>query len=140
MKIALAGQGAFGIKHLEAIQNIPGIEVVSLAGGRPAGTEEVAKKWKIPHWTSDIGESLKQPGVEAVIIASPTQIHAEQAIQCMRAGKHVLIEIPMADTLADSEEILQVAQGDRRHRHGRPCPPLQSRAINMSTTRSRPAS
>ena len=110
MKVALAGQGAFGIKHLEAIQNIPGIEVVSLAGGRPAGTEEVAKKWKIPHWTSDLGESLKQPGVEAVILASPTQVHAAQAIQCMRAGKHVLIEIPIADTLADSEEILHVAQ------------------------------
>ena len=109
MKIALAGQGAFGIKHLEAIQNIPGIEVISLAGGRPAGTEEVAKKWKIPHWTSDFGEMLKQPGVEAVIIASPTQVHAAQAIQAMRAGKHVLIEIPIADTLADSEEILNVA-------------------------------
>jgi 2-hydroxy-4-carboxymuconate semialdehyde hemiacetal dehydrogenase len=109
MKVALAGQGAFGIKHLEAIQNIPGIEVVSLAGGRPAGTEEVAKKWKIPHWTSDFGEMLKQPGIEAVIIASPTQIHAQQAIQAMRAGKHVLIEIPIADTLADSEEILSVA-------------------------------
>jgi len=110
MKIALAGQGAFGIKHLEAIQNIPGIEVVSLAGGRPAGTEEVAKKWKIPHWTSDFGEMLKQPGIEAVIIASPTQVHAAQAVQAMRAGKHVLIEIPIADTLADSEEILHVAQ------------------------------
>jgi 2-hydroxy-4-carboxymuconate semialdehyde hemiacetal dehydrogenase len=110
MKIALAGQGAFGIKHLEAIQNIPGIEVVSLAGGRPAGTEEVAKKWKIPHWTSDFGETLKQPGIEAVIIASPTQVHAAQAIEAMRAGKHILIEIPIADTLADSEEILQVAQ------------------------------
>jgi len=110
MKVALAGQGAFGIKHLEAIQNIPGIEVVSLAGGRPAGTEEVAKKWKIPHWTSDFSEMLKQPGIEAVIIASPTQVHAAQAIQAMKAGKHVLIEIPIADTLADSEEILQVAK------------------------------
>ena len=110
MKVCLAGQGAFGIKHLEAIQNIPGIEVVSLAGGRPAGTEEVAKKWKIPHWTTDLGESLKQPGVEAVILASPTQVHAAQAIQSMRAGKHVLIEIPIADTLADSEEIQHVAE------------------------------
>ena len=110
MKICLAGQGAFGIKHLEAIQNIPGVEVVTLAGGRPAGTEEVAKKWKIPHWTTDLGESLKQPGVEAVILASPTQVHAAQAIQSMRAGKHVLIEIPIADTLADSEEIQKVAE------------------------------
>src|ERR1700722_18660737 len=108
MKICLAGQGAFGIKHLEAIAKIDGVEVVTLAGGRPAGTEEVGKKWEIPHWTTDLGESLKQPGVEAVIIASPTQVHAQQAEQCMRAGKHVLIEIPMSDTLADAERILRV--------------------------------
>src|ERR1700722_7703976 len=110
MKICLAGQGAFGIKHLEAIAKIDGVEVVTLAGGRPAGTEEVGKKWKIPHWTTNLTESLKQPGVEAVILASPTQVHAAQAIESMRAGKHVLIEIPIADTLADSEEIQHVAE------------------------------
>src|SRR5215813_9146187 len=98
MKVCLAGQGAFGIKHLEAMANIPGIEVVTLAGGNPAGTEEVAKKFNIPHWTSDLAESLKQPGVEAVILTTPTQLHASQAIQSMRAGKHVMIEIPIADT------------------------------------------
>ncbi|HUO88178.1 MAG TPA: Gfo/Idh/MocA family oxidoreductase, partial [Rhizomicrobium sp.] len=110
MKVALAGQGAFGIKHLEAIQAIQGIEVISLAGGRPAGTEEVAKKWKIPHWTTDLTETLKQPGLEAVIIASPTQIHAKQAEQVMRAGKHVLIEIPISDSFADAERIARVAE------------------------------
>ncbi len=108
MKIVLAGQGAFGVKHLEALKNIDGIEVVSLAGGNPAGTEEVAKKWGIPHWTSDLGESLKQPGVEAAILTTPTQMHAKHAEQCMRAGKHVMVEIPMADTLADSERIVKV--------------------------------
>jgi 2-hydroxy-4-carboxymuconate semialdehyde hemiacetal dehydrogenase len=108
MKLALAGQGAFGIKHLEAIANIPDMEVVTLTGGRPEGTEAVAKKWKIPHWTTDLAESLKQPGVEAVILASPTQVHAKQAEQCLRAGKHVLIEIPIADSIADSERILRV--------------------------------
>jgi 2-hydroxy-4-carboxymuconate semialdehyde hemiacetal dehydrogenase len=108
MKVALAGQGAFGIRHLEALAKIPDTEVVSLAGGRPAGTEEVAKKWKIPHWTTDLRETLKQPGIEAVILASPTQIHAEQAELCMRAGKHVLIEIPIADSLKDAERILKV--------------------------------
>jgi 2-hydroxy-4-carboxymuconate semialdehyde hemiacetal dehydrogenase len=108
MKIALAGQGAFGIRHLEALAKIPDAEVISLAGGRPAGTEEVAKKWKIPHWTTNLAESLKQPGLDAVILASPTQLHADQAELCMRAGKHVLIEIPIADSLADSERILKV--------------------------------
>ena len=110
MKIALAGQGAFGIRHLEALAKIPDIEVISLAGGRPASTEDVAKKWKIPHWTTDLRETLKQPGLEAVILASPTQIHADQAELCMRAGKHVLIEIPIADSLADSERILKAQQ------------------------------
>ncbi len=110
MKIALAGQGAFGTRHMEAVQNIPGIEVVSLTGGRRESTEAFAKKWKIPHWTNDIRESVKQPGVEAVIITSPTQIHCEQGEICMRAGKHVLIEIPMADTLADSEKLLRIAK------------------------------
>ena len=107
MKIAVAGQGAFGQKHLEAIQNIKGVEVVSLAGGNPQGTKEVAEKFKVPHHTSDLAESLKQPGVEAVILATPTQMHARQAIQCLRAGKHVQVEIPIADTLADSREILK---------------------------------
>src|SRR5258708_37476219 len=108
MKVCVAGQGAFGQKHLEAIQNIQGVEVVSLTGGNPQGTKEVAQKFKVPHWTSDLAESLKQPGVEAAILATPTQMHARQAIQCMRAGKHVQVEIPMADTLADSREIVKV--------------------------------
>jgi 2-hydroxy-4-carboxymuconate semialdehyde hemiacetal dehydrogenase len=108
VKIALAGQGAFGVKHLEAIANIDGVEVVSLAGGSAATTQEVAATWKIPHWTTDLAESLAQPGVEAVILATPTQLHASQAVQCMRAGKHVQIEIPIADNLADAERIAQV--------------------------------
>jgi len=108
MKICMAGQGAFGVKHLEAIQKIPGIEVVTLAGGSPDSTREVAEKFKIPHWSTDLAECLKQPGVEAAILATPTQMHARQAIQCMRAGKHVQIEIPMADNLKDAEEVVKV--------------------------------
>jgi 2-hydroxy-4-carboxymuconate semialdehyde hemiacetal dehydrogenase len=86
MKVGVAGQGAFGVKHLEALANIPGIEVVTLAGGNPAATEEVAKRFKIPHWTGDLTESLKQPGLEAMILATPTGMHAKQGEQCMRAG------------------------------------------------------
>jgi 2-hydroxy-4-carboxymuconate semialdehyde hemiacetal dehydrogenase len=108
MKIGVAGQGAFGVKHLEAIRNIKGIEVVTLAGGSPEGTKEVAGKFGIPHWTCDLAESLKQPGVEAMILTTPTQMHAAQGEQCMRAGKHVMIEIPIADSLKDSERLAQV--------------------------------
>jgi len=108
MKVCVAGQGAFGQKHLEAIQNIKGVEVISLAGGNPQATREVAQKFKIAHWTGDLAESLKQPGVEAAILATPTQMHARQAIQCMRAGKHVQVEIPMSESLADAREIVSV--------------------------------
>ena len=110
MKVGLAGQGAFGIKHLEAIQKIPGIEVITLTGGNQQATKEVAEKFRIPHHTGELAESLKQPGLEAMILATPTQMHASQTIQCLRAGKHVQVEIPMADNLKDSEEIVRVQQ------------------------------
>jgi 2-hydroxy-4-carboxymuconate semialdehyde hemiacetal dehydrogenase len=105
MKIVMVGQGAFGQKHLDGLKNIDGVEVVSLAGGRPESVEAVAKKYGIPHWTSDLAESLEQPGVEAAILTSPTQMHADQAVQCLQAGKHVEIEIPIADSLADAKRI-----------------------------------
>ena len=108
MKVCVAGQGAFGQKHLAGLSRIDGVEVVSLAGGSPETTEAVAKKFGIPHWTTNLSESLEQPGVQAAILASPTQMHANQAEQCMRAGKHVEVEIPMAENLADSQKLLRV--------------------------------
>jgi 2-hydroxy-4-carboxymuconate semialdehyde hemiacetal dehydrogenase len=108
MKICMAGQGAFGVKHLEAIQKIDGIEVVTLAGGSPETTKEVAEKFKIPHWSTNLEECLARPGVEAVILATPTQMHAKQGLQAMRAGKHVQIEIPIADSLADAEALAKM--------------------------------
>jgi 2-hydroxy-4-carboxymuconate semialdehyde hemiacetal dehydrogenase len=108
VKVCLAGHGAFGIKHLEAMAKIPGIEVISLAGSNVESAREVAQQWKIPHWTADLAESLAQPGLDAVILTTPTQMHAPQGEQCMRAGKHVMIEIPMADSVADSERLVRV--------------------------------
>jgi 2-hydroxy-4-carboxymuconate semialdehyde hemiacetal dehydrogenase len=110
----MAGQGAFGIKHLEAMAKIDGIEVVSLAGGSETTTREVAERFKIPHWTLDLGEALARPGVEAAILATPTGMHAAQAIQCLEAGKHVQVEIPMADNLADAERLAAVAAKSNR--------------------------
>jgi 2-hydroxy-4-carboxymuconate semialdehyde hemiacetal dehydrogenase len=108
MKVCLAGHGAFGIKHLEAMAKISGIEVISLAGSNMESAREVAQQWKIPHWTANLAESLAQPGLDAVILTTPTQMHAAQGVQCMRAGKHVMIEIPMADSVADSELLVRV--------------------------------
>ncbi|GAB1266586.1 Gfo/Idh/MocA family oxidoreductase [Aurantivibrio infirmus] len=105
MKVALAGAGAFGIKHLDGIKNIDGVEVVSLVGRSLDKTQEVAKQYNIPHVTTDLAEALKQPEVESVILCTPTQLHAEQSIQCMDAGKHVQVEIPLADNWQDSQAV-----------------------------------
>jgi 2-hydroxy-4-carboxymuconate semialdehyde hemiacetal dehydrogenase len=110
MKIIVAGEGAFGNKHLEALQAIPEVEVVCLVGGVADTAQEVAEKWGVPRVTMDLTEALAIPGVEAAILATPTPIHAAQSIQCMQAGKHVLVEIPMADSLANSEKALRVQE------------------------------
>ncbi len=109
MRICVAGAaGAFGMKHLDALNNIEGVEVTSVVGRTPGTIRDFAKKRGIGHATASLEESLARDDVDAVILSTPTQMHAEQAIACMQAGKHVLVEIPMADNLADSEEIVRV--------------------------------
>ena len=110
MKICVAGEGAFGNKHLDALAHIEGIEVAVLCGGVTEATRAVAEQRGIPHWTLDLEEALAVPGVAAVILATPTPMHAAQATAVMRAGKHVLVEIPMADNLADAEALARVAE------------------------------
>ena len=105
MKIVIAGAGAFGQKHLDAIKAIGGIEVASVVGRELDKTQAVAAKYGIRHATSDLGEALALPGVAAAILCTPTQIHAAQALQCMAAGKHVQVEIPLADSLSDAESV-----------------------------------
>jgi 2-hydroxy-4-carboxymuconate semialdehyde hemiacetal dehydrogenase len=108
VKVCLAGHGAFGIKHLEAMAKIPNIEVISLAGSNVDAAREVAQQWKIPHWTASLAQSLALPELEAVLLATPTPLHAAQGEQCLRAGKHVMIEIPMADSLEGAERLVSV--------------------------------
>ena len=105
MKVALAGAGAFGQKHLDGIARIDGVEVVSIVGRRLEQAQEIADKYGVGHVTTDLAEAIGQPGVEAVILATPTGMHAAQAIQCMDSGKHVEVEIPLADTWADSQAV-----------------------------------
>ncbi|SMC30697.1 4-carboxy-2-hydroxymuconate semialdehyde dehydrogenase [Polynucleobacter kasalickyi] len=110
MKVALAGAGAFGNKHLDAIQLIDGVEVISLVGRELGKTQEIADKYKIPHVTTNLADSLAIQEVDAVILCTPTQMHAAQAMACLRAGKHVEVEIPMADSLADAKELVRLQQ------------------------------
>jgi len=109
IKVALAGAGAFGIKHLDGIKNIEGVEVVSLVGRELEKTQEVARKYGIGHVSTDLADSLALPEVDAVILCTPTQMHASQTLACLRAGKHVQVEIPLADRWSDAAEVVDVA-------------------------------
>ena len=110
IKVALAGAGAFGIKHLDGIKNIDGVEVVSLISRDLEKTREVATKYGIGHVTTDLADALALPEVDAVILCTPTQMHAEQTMACLKAGKHVQVEIPLADSLQGAEAVVALQQ------------------------------
>ncbi len=108
IRVALAGAGAFGIKHLDAIKLIDGVQVTSLISRDLDKTKEVAAKYGIGHCTTELADSLARPDVDAVILCTPTQMHASQAIACMKAGKHVQAEIPLADSLRDAYAVVEL--------------------------------
>ena len=110
IKVALAGAGAFGIKHLDGIKNIDGVEVVSLISRELDKTKEVADKYGIKHVTTDLADSLALKEVDAVILCTPTQMHADQTLACLKAGKHVQVEIPLADSLKGAQDVVALAK------------------------------
>ena len=110
IKVALAGAGAFGSKHLDGIKNIEGVQVVSLVSRDIQKTQEVATKYGIPHVTTDLSESLAFKEVDAVILCTPTQMHADQTLACLKAGKHVQVEIPLADSIQGANAVVAAAQ------------------------------
>ena len=110
IKVALAGAGAFGIKHLDGIKNIDGVEVVSLISRDLEKTQEVAARYGIGHVTTELDDSLSLKEVDAVILCTPTQMHADQTLACLKAGKHVQVEIPLADTLKGAQDVVTLAK------------------------------
>ncbi len=110
IKVALAGAGAFGTKHLDAIKLIDGVECISLVSRDLAKTQEAADKYGIQHVSTDLADSLAIQEVDAVILCTPTQMHASQAVACMKAGKHVQVEIPLADSLRDAYRVVQMQE------------------------------
>ena len=110
IKVALAGAGAFGVKHLDGIKNIAGVEVVSLVSRDPDKTRQTAQQYGIAHVSTDLADSLALPEVDAVILCTPTQMHAAQTLACLKAGKHVQVEIPLADTLAGAQAVVDLAK------------------------------
>ncbi|MGC1270961.1 MAG: Gfo/Idh/MocA family oxidoreductase [Croceibacterium sp.] len=110
MRIALVGAGAFGEKHLDGLKNVDGVEITSIISRRAEQAAEVAAKYGAKHSGTELSEALERDDVDAVILCTPTQMHAEQAIACMNAGKHVQVEIPLSDTWGDAESVLKKQQ------------------------------
>ena len=127
MRIALAGAGAFGEKHLDGLQNIDGAEIVSVISRGADQAAEVAKKYGAKHSSTELNDALDRDDIDAVILCTPTQMHAEQAIACMDAGKHVQVEIPLADSLADSQAVV-----DKQKATGLTCMVGHTRRFNPS--------
>ena len=127
MRIALAGAGAFGEKHLDGLKLIDGVEITSIISRRLDQAQEVAAKYGAKHASTDLADALARDDVDAVILCTPTQMHAEQAIACMDAGKHVQVEIPLADSWADSQAVL-----DKQKETGLTCMVGHTRRFNPS--------
>ena len=126
MRICVAGAyGAFGQKHLDALDKIEGIEVTSIMGPTKNKIDALAASRNISHAGTTLEECISRDDVDAVILSTPTQMHANQAIACMEAGKHVLIEIPMADSLEDSQRVL-----DKQKETGLTCMAVHVRRFN----------
>ncbi|MDE3065903.1 MAG: Gfo/Idh/MocA family oxidoreductase, partial [Acidobacteriota bacterium] len=127
MRIALAGAGAFGLKHLDALARIDGAEVVAVVSRRLDQARDAAQRYGVAAATTDLDEVLADGSVDAVILCTPTQLHAAQAIAAMRAGKHVQVEIPLADRLDEARAVLDVA-----HESGLTCMVGHTRRFNPS--------
>ncbi len=114
VRICVAGEGAIGRKHLSVLGRISGVEVCALVAGRPEAGAAVAAEYGVPEVSTDLDGMLVRPDIDAVVLATPTPLHADQAVRVLRAGKHCLVEIPMADNLADAEELARVARESGR--------------------------
>ena len=110
VRIALVGTGAFGIKHLDGLKNIDNAEVTFVVGSSQDKAQVVADQYDIAHAVGSLDEALASDQVDAVILCTPTQMHASQTLACLKAGKHVQVEIPLADALGDAEEVLALQQ------------------------------
>jgi 2-hydroxy-4-carboxymuconate semialdehyde hemiacetal dehydrogenase len=110
MKVCLAGTGAMAVIHMKALRKIDGVDVVSVNGRTGDSARAFAAEWGIPHYSTNLEESIDRPGVDAVILTTPSAMHADQAVMALVKGKHVQVEIPMALNLADSQRMLDASK------------------------------
>jgi 2-hydroxy-4-carboxymuconate semialdehyde hemiacetal dehydrogenase len=110
LTLTFIGYGSIAAAHVRALRELGGVRFDSVVGRRPEATEAFAREWGFAHWTLSLKEALARPGVDAVVICSPSDQHAEQAEQALASGRHALVEIPLAMSLADAERVTALAE------------------------------
>ncbi|MFY9781934.1 MAG: Gfo/Idh/MocA family oxidoreductase [Acidimicrobiales bacterium] len=110
VRVAVAGAGAFGLKHLDALGRIDDVQVVAIVSRTLVQAREVADHYGVPLATTELQDVLNSPEVDAVLLCTPTQLHAAQTIATLEAGKHVMVEIPLADSWSDAQMVADVAR------------------------------
>jgi 2-hydroxy-4-carboxymuconate semialdehyde hemiacetal dehydrogenase len=114
VKVCMVGYGMMGVWHSEALRKERGVTLHTAVGRREAAVKEFAERYGYGRWTTSLDDALADPEVEVVVLASPSEHHEAQAIQCLRAGKHTLIEIPIAMTLEGAERVVEVGEASGR--------------------------
>src|ERR1700730_1319433 len=110
MKICLAGTGAMGEAHMKALEKIDDVQVISVNSRTDVNGKAFAEKWKIPFQSTNLEACVDRPGVDAVILTTPSELHPDQTILALNRGKHVQVEIPMSLNLPDAKRMLEVAK------------------------------
>jgi predicted dehydrogenase len=111
LRVALIGAGWVADFHARAVIEHPGAELVAAANWREPSLAELAERHGIPRTTTDWRELVADPAVDAAVISTPNGLHAPQAVAFLEAGKHVLVEKPMARNLEEADAMLAAAAG-----------------------------
>jgi 2-hydroxy-4-carboxymuconate semialdehyde hemiacetal dehydrogenase len=105
----MVGHGMMGTWHSDALQGMNGC-LHTLVGRRTEPTEEFAARYGYQKWTTNLAEALADDAIDVVILANPSEMHAETALASLAHGKHTLVEIPIAMNLADAERVVEEAE------------------------------
>ena len=105
IRVAVVGCGRISKNHFEAIDTIDGLELVAVADTDPARARSAGTEWKVPHFTS-YERMLAESEADVVTIATPSGLHTEQGIAAAQAGKHVVMEKPMAISLTGADALV----------------------------------
>jgi UDP-N-acetylglucosamine 3-dehydrogenase len=110
IKVGVIGVGSWGVNHVEAYLGLPHAEVVAVADSSPERAEEVARTYNIPHWSDNYEELCALKEVEAVSIVTPELEHVKPVESAAKAGKHILLEKPVARAVSDIERMITAAR------------------------------